>query len=333
MAYALNISAAADAPRRPGAGRPATCPGRERCRRCPSAARPTCVLLPTGDPRGQRVRRAGYSNALATLYARDPGCWRNGTSPRRTRHPPRGVSPSPPGGARFTPPAAPAGAAGADLPLAAFAPTDLTVNGAGVALTPGLTRYRAAVAGPLDLRLSATGAGGPPLLLRASALSGAPPAPAAQPLTNALVVDLAPSALDAGGGTITTAWRIVLQQAGEPRLYAQPRRLPEAVRHAPRRHLGSWSLPLSASAEGRSYTMTLNPVAKTATATLNGASAEVFAWQGPPHGGDFSATLNILSGDRLLERLPVYDFTIEDGRISGFSPAPGAVIVAPFATP
>jgi hypothetical protein len=77
--------------------------------------------------------------------------------------------------------------------------------------------------------------------------------------------------------------------------------------------------------------MTLNPVAKTATATLNGAPEQVFAWQGPPHGGDFSATLNILAGDRLLERLPVYDFTIEDGRISGFSPAPGAVIVAPFA--
>jgi hypothetical protein len=333
LAYALKYERLADARLPAGAQLGGDLPLGERALPpLPFGRAPDLVLLPTGDPAGGLVAGSPvYSNALATLYARDPALlaqW-DLTAPNAPAAP-RGLA-IPPGGARFAPPAAPAGATGADLLLAAFAPTDLTVNGARVALAPGLTRYRAAVAAPLDLRLSATGAGGPPLLLRASAYGGAPPAPATQALTSALVVDLAPSALDTGGATISTAWRIVLRQPGAGAFTLSLDVYQKPFGTHPDGHLGSWSLPLSAGGEGRSYAMTLNPVAKTATATLNGAPEQVFAWQGPPHGGDFSATLNILAGDRLLERLPVYDFTIEDGRISGFSPAPGAVIVAPFA--
>jgi hypothetical protein len=130
---------------------------------------------------------------------------------------------------------------------------------------------------------------------------------------------------------VTTNWRIVPRHPdGQPftlslDIYQKP------FGTHPDGHLGTWSLPLPAGAEGRSYSLTLDPVAKTATATLNGGGAEVFMWQGPPRGGDFHATLNLFAGDRLLAQLPVYDFSLDGGRLGDFAPAPGTVLLLPFA--
>ena len=54
-------------------------------------------------------------------------------------------------------------------------------------------------------------------------------------------------------------------------------------------------------------------------------------WQGPPQSGDFHATLNLFAGDRLLAQLPVYDFSLDGGRLGDFAPAPGTVLLLPFA--
>ncbi|HMA36268.1 MAG TPA: hypothetical protein VKY74_17560 [Chloroflexia bacterium] len=297
------------------------------------------ALLPVDDPAGADLGMGApfYRNRLVALYRRDPALQAHYdlTAPNAPAAP-HGLA-LPEAGTRFTWPAAGAPLQ-ADLLFAAFAPTQITVGPDSVTLAPGLTRYRtgALTGNGLDLRSTGpSGRAGLPALLSVDLRSAAEPAAvgAAAALTDTLLLDLGPSSVDAAGGAITTRWRIVPRHPG-----GQPFTLSLDVYQKPfgthpDGHLGSWSLPLPAGAAGRSYTLTLHPVAKTATATLDGAATAVFAWQGPPHGGDFSATLNLLTGPTLLERLPVYDFTLDNGRITEFQPGPGAVVRLPFAGP
>ncbi|MDQ2809918.1 MAG: hypothetical protein M3Z04_23815, partial [Chloroflexota bacterium] len=303
------------------------------------------TLLPTGDPAGADAATLGtavYSNALATLYRRDPDLrLRYDLTAPNAPTAPHGLA-VPAAGTRFAPGGPVETAYQSDLLFAAFAPTDVQVGDARVRLAPGLSRYHTAIqaagsAPAWDLR--ANGAGGPPLLLRADvrAVAATPPAPAQQagrlqPLTHTLVLDLAASSADRGSGLITTAWRVVPQYPGHDPLTLSLDIYQKPFGTHPDGHLGTWSLPLPADAAGRSYTLTLNPVAKTATALINGGGTAVFAWTGPPHWGDFTATLNLYAGDRLLAQLPAYDFTLDDGTggLLDFVPAPGTVVVLPF---
>jgi hypothetical protein len=294
------------------------------------------ALAPAGDPAGGGGAGAGagfYKNPLAALYRRDADLQAHYdlTAPA-SPYAPHGLA-IPAGGARFDLPAAQGSAARvADLLFAAFAPTEITVNGAPLTLAPGLTRYRGPAGDGLDLR--ATSGADSAALLAVDVLAADGTAPGSgqgAPLPDTLVLDVQPSTADLRAGTVTTNWRIVPRHPG-----GQPFTLSLDIYQKPfgthpDGHLGTWSLPLPAGAEGRSYSLTLDPAAKTATATLNGGGTEVFMWQGPPRGGDFHATLNLYAGDHLLAQLPVYDFSLDGGRLGDFAPAPGTVLRLPFA--
>jgi hypothetical protein len=303
-------------------------------------------LEPAGDPAGGAGTGAGqafYTNPLAVLSRRDPALLAHydlaaATSP----YAPHGL-PIPPAGAAFQAAGAGPGATTgyADLLFAAFAPAPITVTAAGgapaqIALAPGLTRYQTApgaiAGGPVDLHLAA-GAGPAPVLLGVDVYAaGAVAAPGGQSqlLTDTLILDLVPSSADSAAGTITTGWRVVPQHPGGGSLTLTLDIYQKPFGTHPNGHLGSWSLLLPAGGDSRSFTLTLHPVAKQATATLNGAGTPVFAWQGPPTTGDFAASLTLLAGDKLLVDLPVYDFTLDGGRVTDFNPAPGAVVLLPF---
>ena len=301
------------------------------------------TLLPTGDPAGADAATVGtavYSNALATLYRRDPDLrLRYDLTAPNAPTAPHGLA-VPAQGTRFAPGGPVDTPYRSDLLFAAFAPTEVQVGAARITLAPGLSRYRTPVAAAGSApawNLRASGAGGPPLLLRADVRTvaaglSAQQAALLQPLTHTLVLDLAASSADSKMGLITTAWRVVPQYPGKEPLTLSLDIYQKPFGTHPDGHLGTWSLPLPADAAGRSYTLTLNPVAKTATALINGGGTQVFAWTGPPHWGDFTATLNLYAGDRLLAQLPAYDFTLDDGTggLLDFQPAPGTVLVLPF---
>jgi hypothetical protein len=203
-----------------------------------------------------------------------------------------------------------------------------------------LTRYYTPAGGDstlLDLNASATSVGGAPLLLRLAARLGSgslqAPASGLVPLTNTLVMDVEASTVDFKAGTLTSAWRVVPEYPGTDPLTLSLDVYQKPFGKHPDGHLGTWSLPLPAGGDGRRFTITLNPVAKTATATLNGGGAQVFAWTGPPHSDEFTATLNLYAGDRLLKQVPAYEFTLKADKLVDFKPAPGALVVLPFASP
>ena len=85
--------------------------------------------------------------------------------------------------------------------------------------------------------------------------------------------------------------------------------------------------------EGQTYDLILHPAAQETDARHNGAAQEVFAWRGPPREGDFAASLVLSFGERLIEKLPLYDFTVRDGRLSGAELQPGRTVAAPIAGP
>ncbi|HUS14285.1 MAG TPA: hypothetical protein VM536_04615, partial [Chloroflexia bacterium] len=279
-----------------------------------------------------------YQNALLSLYLRPAGLLAhydlaapNGPAPGRGW-----TLPATPG----TPALPDAGTTGvahqSRLLIAAFAPADVTVDARIVHLSPGLTLYTPDASAPAVPRLAASGPGpaGASLLLQLDVFKDAAPAPLdSRPLSPTLVLDLAASAADLTAGTIATGWRLVYHNQPDAPLtltldvYQRP-----AGTH-PEGHLGSWSLPLPPTGDGRVYQFTLHPAAKTAGATRNGAPAEIYSWQGPPRGGDFQATLNVLSADRLLQQLPLYTFTLEGGRLTEFDAAPATVLALPLGAP
>ncbi len=308
------------------------------------------ALQPAGDPAGGRAVGAAaplYANALAAIYGRTPGLLTHydltapsaPQAPHGLALPARSVTFAP------TDPPPPGAPGPADLLLAAFAPAHVVITGTGgsplaVDLAPGLTRVRVPNAAPpgggLALRLAAPGAAGAAHLLAVDLYTaGSAPPPAGPPTvaTGTLVLDLEPSTANPAAGTVTTAWRVVPRHPdGAPftvtlDVYKRP------YGTHPAGHLGSWSLPLPAGEAGLRFTVTLHPADKTATATLNGGTTPIYAWQGPPTDGDYAATLNLLTGDQLLLQLPVYDFTLDGGQLTAVDAAPGGVVRLPFAAP
>jgi hypothetical protein len=158
-----------------------------------------------------------------------------------------------------------------------------------------------------------------------------PDTPGIQP--NTLLLDTAPGASSLSTGEIVSHVRLVPRapQDGQYTLTLDVYQKPWGTH--PDGHYGTFSLPVPVGADGRIYDLTLHPETKTTTALLNGQPAEVFAWQGPPTEGDFAASLVLTLGDRLIAHVPLYDFTLRDGRLTAVDPHPGQTVVAPLAGP
>jgi hypothetical protein len=157
--------------------------------------------------------------------------------------------------------------------------------------------------------------------------------PGVQVQSNTLLVDTATDAAAVNTGEVVSHVRLVphAPQAGQYTLTLDVYQKPWGTH--PDGHYGTFSLPVPVGADGRSYDLTLHAANKTTTALLNGQPAEVFAWQGPPTEGDFAASLVLTLGDRLIAHVPLYDFTLRDGRLTAVDTHPGQTVVAPLAWP
>jgi hypothetical protein len=165
----------------------------------------------------------------------------------------------------------------------------------------------------------------------ATAPSGTPPG--VQPQPGTLLVATATDPVPAGATDIVSRVRLVPRapQEGHYTLTLDVYQKPWGTH--PDGHYGTFSLPVPVGMDGRSYVLALHAAAKTVTAQLNGQPAEVFAWQGPPGEGDFAASLVLTLGDRLITQVPLYDFTLREGRLTAVDPHPGQTVVAPLGGP
>jgi hypothetical protein len=88
----------------------------------------------------------------------------------------------------------------------------------------------------------------------------------------------------------------------------------------PQGHFGAWSVVLPANGTGYDYAFTLDPLAKSVATTRDGQPLETFGWVGPPTEGDFRATLTITREGEQLASVPLYLFTLKDGRLTDWQP-------------
>ncbi|MDQ3706085.1 MAG: hypothetical protein M3437_12815 [Chloroflexota bacterium] len=95
----------------------------------------------------------------------------------------------------------------------------------------------------------------------------------------------------------------------------------------PEGHFGYWSVVIPADGEDHDYNLRLDPLLKTVTATRDGAGVEAFAWQGPPNQGDFRATLHITRKGSLVATVPLYLFTVAEGRLASWYAEPAHLTV------
>ncbi len=157
--------------------------------------------------------------------------------------------------------------------------------------------------------------------------------PTVQPQAATLLLDTATDAVATGAGEIVAHVRLVPRapDPGQYTLTLDVYQKPWGTH--PDGHYGTFSVPVPVGADGRSYDLTLHAADKVATALLNGGPTEVFDWKGPPHEGDFAASLVLSLGDRLIAHVPLYDFTLHDGRLTEVVPHPGQTVIAPLAGP
>lgn len=92
-------------------------------------------------------------------------------------------------------------------------------------------------------------------------------------------------------------------------------------------HFGYWSIVIPADGRAQDYNLRLDPLLKTVTATRSGNGVEAFAWQGPPTQGDFRATLHITRKGVLVASVPLYLFTLDEGRLTNWYAEPSRLTV------
>jgi hypothetical protein len=92
-------------------------------------------------------------------------------------------------------------------------------------------------------------------------------------------------------------------------------------------HFGYWSVVIPADGVAHDYNLRLDPILKTVTATRDGAPVEAFAWQGPPNQGDFRATLHITRKGSLVATVPLYLFTLAEGRLASWFAEPSHLTI------
>ena len=95
----------------------------------------------------------------------------------------------------------------------------------------------------------------------------------------------------------------------------------------PEGHFGYWSVVIPADGVAHDYNLRLDPILKTVTATRDGAPVEAFAWQGPPNQGDFRATLHITRKGSLVATVPLYLFTLAEGRLASWFAEPSHLTI------
>jgi hypothetical protein len=141
---------------------------------------------------------------------------------------------------------------------------------------------------------------------------------------------VAPAAYKAGDAEIGTHVQIVPRAPGADHwtltldVYQKP------WGTHPDGHYGSFSVPVPVSDDGHTYDLVLQAAGSEARAWRDGQPQEVFAWQGPPRTGDFAASLVLYLDDRLIERLPVYDFSVRDGQVRDVQLRPAQTVIAPL---
>lgn len=92
-------------------------------------------------------------------------------------------------------------------------------------------------------------------------------------------------------------------------------------------HFGYWSVVVPADGVAHDYNLRLDPILKTVAATRDSSNVEAFAWQGPPTQGDFRATLHITRKGSLVATVPLYLFTLDEGRLTSWYAEPAHLTV------
>jgi hypothetical protein len=204
------------------------------------------------------------------------------------------------------------------------------VAGVPVTLPPGVSSYVfPAEALPREFALRDQQPPGGARLLASEAWATPPGPPGLAPLTATLLLDVATDPPAPGASEVATQVRLVPRgpEGAQYTLTLDVYQKPWGTH--PDGHYGTFSVPVPVGADGRTYTLRLRPAEKAATALLNGGPFEVFPWIGPPGEGDFAASLVLSLGERLIEKVPVYDFTLREGRLSSVQVHPPRTSVAP----
>lgn len=96
----------------------------------------------------------------------------------------------------------------------------------------------------------------------------------------------------------------------------------------PQGHFGYWSVVVPGDGQPHDFTLQLDPMLKKVTAKHDGANIQVFGWQGPPTQGDFRATLQVTHKNAPVAGVPLYLFTLDQGKLTDWQPDGASVSVA-----
>lgn len=98
----------------------------------------------------------------------------------------------------------------------------------------------------------------------------------------------------------------------------------------PEGHFGYWSVVLPGDDLPHSFTFQLDPLLKKVTVKQDGFPVQTFGWQGKPIQGDFRATLHVTHKDAPVASVPLYLFTLDEGKLTDWQPdGPSVSVVRP----
>lgn len=300
----------------------------------PFGTAPDYALLPNlpganDSPFGTEGMHLAGGNAVARLLKRDPSLLKSydmtlPSAPRtdagdlQLRVGDQSIDFGPGGSASG------AGTRSVDLILLAFEPSRLSVkagdNGEQVSteltVPVGISHFSPPGAGtPYDITLSRQN--GDARLLRVDLRDGSYDGESYD------YSSLMPAVVSAqrDGGLLNSSFKVV-PPLGGPDFTATVDVYLEPWGTHPNGHFGSWSVKVPADGGSHTYAFSLDPVAKTVTTTRDGAPEQTFAWVGPPSEGDFRASLSIAQGDKLISNIPLYSFTVKDGKLTAADTEP-----------
>ncbi len=95
----------------------------------------------------------------------------------------------------------------------------------------------------------------------------------------------------------------------------------------PQGHFGYWSVVVPGDGKPHDFTFQLDPVLKKVTAKQDGTNVQTFGWQGPPIQGDFRATLHVTHKNAPVASVPLYLFTLDEGKLTDWQPDGASVSV------
>lgn len=220
-----------------------------------------------------------------------------------------------------------------NMTFLAFGPSQISVQlgskPISLTLPTGISRLSTRVfTAPAQLAFS-TKSGDPTLLKvdlikQGAGAGGGPDAfllPALQPVPMPLAVTTARE------GDLLNARMRIVAPAGDGDYAATVDVYVEPWGTHPEGHFGYWSVVVPGDGQPHDFTFQLDPLLKKVTAKQDGANVQTFGWQGSPTQGDFRATLHVTHKNAPVASVPLYLFTLDEGKLTGWQPDGASVTV------